>query len=97
MCTSVHLSGRDREEREMQSAVVVACLCLVLPVSTLAGGLSVREEWQSWKEQHGKVFSSEEEETKRLGVWMNNMALIEEHNKQNHSFTLRMNHFGDMV
>ena len=78
----------------MQLKAFVSC---VLLLSTVAQGLTVKEEWQSWKAQHGKEFVSEEEETLRLEIWMNNLAAIEEHNRQNHNLTLKMNHFGDLV
>ena len=95
----VRLSERVREtvEREMQFAALASCWYHVLLVSVVAQGLTVKEEWQSWKEQHGKEFTNEEEEKLRLGIWMSNLAAIEEHNRQNHNFTLKMNHFGDLV
>ena len=98
-CVKVKLSGRAKRESSfmMQLTVLVLCCYHVLLVSTVALGLTVKEEWQSWKAQHGKEFGSEEEEMLRLGIWMNNMAAIEEHNRQNHNFTLKMNHFGDLV
>ena len=98
----VRLSERVREtvKREMQFAAfkLASCWYHVLLVSAVAQGLTVKEEeWQSWKEQHGKEFTNEEEEKLRLGIWMSNLAAIEEHNRQNHNFTLKMNHFGDLV
>ena len=73
------------------------CCSTLLVVSGGVYGLNLEGRWQSWKEEHGKLFSSEKEETERMKIWKNNMAVIEEHNAQNHSFTLGMNQFGDMV
>lgn len=82
----------------MQQAAVTLCYCCsLLAVSTIVQGLSLNEKWNSWKEEHGKHFSSEVEETKRLKIWIKNLESIEEHNQQNHSFTLKMNHLGDLV
>ena len=96
-CVKARLSERAKERDMMQLKAFVLCWYHVLLLSTVAQGLTVKEEWQSWKAQHGKEFASEEEETLRLGIWMNNLAAIEEHNRQNHNFTLKMNHFGDLV
>ena len=82
----------------MQILSSVLCGFAVFLASTLAQELaSMNEKWQAWKEEHGKRFTTEQEETRRLEVWMNNLAVIEEHNRQNHSYTLAMNHFGDLV
>ena len=80
----------------MQLTAWMLC-CSTLLVSASVHGLNLEGRWQSWKEEHGKLFSSEKEEMERLKIWMKNVAIIEEHNVQNHSFTLRMNQFGDMV
>ena len=74
---------------------VTLCGCILLSVS--AQGLSVNGQWQQWKREHKKLFDTEEEESRRFGIWKSNLAAIEEHNGQNHSFTLEMNHFGDLV
>ena len=74
---------------------VTLCGCILLSVS--AQGLSANGQWQQWKREHKKLFATEEEESRRFGIWKNNLAAIEEHNGQNHSFTLEMNHFGDLV
>ena len=83
----------------MQRIVWILCCyhLLVVAVGAAVSGASVRGNWQSWKEEHGKQYSSEMEDTQKLRIWMDNLALIEDHNSQNHRFTLAMNHFGDMV
>ena len=84
-------------QRTMQFIPSVLCCFHVLAVSFSVYGQSLNQQWQEWKQQHEKIFATEQEETRRLGIWMNNMAAIQEHNLQNHSFTLKMNHFGDLV
>lgn len=58
--------------------------------------LQEEEEWFSWKRQHAKVYSSQDEGSK-WKVWRENYRKIQEHNKANHSFTLGLNEFADMV
>ena len=59
----------------------------------------LREEWSAWKVVHGKEYGSLKEETERSYVWLDNKRFIDEHNCEAdiHGYTLRMNHFGDMV
>lgn len=55
-------------------------------------------EWSAWKTYHGKSYSSETEEALRMGVWLNNMRIIEEHNSdKNNTYWLGMNKFGDLT
>ena len=72
---------------------------LVLVVSLLACSCQcmVEVEWQGWKEKHYKVYSSTDEEDSRLSIWRDNYQKIMEHNMANHSFTLSLNQFADMV
>lgn len=55
------------------------------------------EEWRTWKSVHGKYYAHPNEETARRQIWMENAARIEEHNAGNHTFTLGLNQFADMV
>ena len=57
------------------------------------------EEWNLWKDEHGKSYGSELEEVERHIVWLSNKKYIEQHNANADifGFTLAMNHFGDMV
>ena len=74
---------------------------LVLMVSWLACsgclGMVAEQEWQGWKERHYKVYSSPDEEGSRLSIWKDNYNKIVQHNMANHSFTLSLNQFADMV
>ena len=61
------------------------------------GAAMAEEEWQGWKERHLKVYSTQDEEDSRLSIWRENYQKIIEHNMANHSFTLGLNEFADMV
>lgn len=57
------------------------------------------EEWNLWKGEHEKSYGSQLEELERHLVWLSNKKYIEQHNVNAHvlGFTLKMNHFGDLV
>ena len=56
-------------------------------------------EWEAWKAQFGKKYSSEVEELSRMNIFLSNKAYIDNHNlnKEKFGFDLAMNEFGDMV
>lgn len=61
--------------------------------------LAYRKQWNLWKMEHSKTYSSEEEEIERHSIWLANKKYIEKHNRQHHKhgYTLKMNHVGDLV
>ncbi|XP_049320214.1 procathepsin L isoform X6 [Astyanax mexicanus] len=66
-----------------------------------AASVSVEDlEFNSWKLQHGKSYDSEEEESQRKMIWLNNRKLVLEHNmladQGLKSYRLGMNIFADM-
>lgn len=77
-----------RELLVLLSAVVCFGLCY--------SQLQLQEEWFTWKWQHSKVYSTNDEGSK-WRVWRENYQRIQEHNKANHSFSLGLNEFADMV
>ncbi|XP_037082408.1 procathepsin L-like [Pollicipes pollicipes] len=78
----------------MQLAVLFAL------IAAAAGSLVARHEWESFKLTHRKQYETLEQEAHRMGVFADNMRRIREHNAAaaagRHSFTLAMNHFGDL-
>lgn len=74
-------------------------LCIVLCLATVALStpLALKEEWQQWKEQHGKTYSDDVEESVRHAVWFRTFHHIQEHNKGSHPYKLGLNKFADMV
>jgi len=53
--------------------------------------------WHLWKSTHGKSYAHLAAERVRYEIWQDNLRRIEEHNKGDHSYTLGMNHFGDLT
>nr|BAG74347.1 silicatein-G2 [Ephydatia fluviatilis] len=74
---------------------------ILLCAITLAAGTNYElgREWNSWKETHGKAYSTTDEEQNRLSVWLANKRRIDHHNveAENHGFTLAMNSFSDLT
>jgi len=54
-------------------------------------------QFKLWKEHHGKMYGSDEEHETRAKIWAENVKFIHEHNKKAKSYTVEMNHFGDMT
>lgn len=75
---------------------VLVVLCTLVCYGLCYSQLQLDEEWFSWKRQHAKVYSSGDEGSKWV-VWRENYHKIQEHNKANHSFSLALNEFADMV
>uniref|UniRef100_W5KSA4 Cathepsin L.1 n=1 Tax=Astyanax mexicanus TaxID=7994 RepID=W5KSA4_ASTMX len=79
--------------------VLLAVAALVVVVG--AASVSMEDqEFESWKQEHGKSYSSEEEESQRKMSWLTSRNLVLEHNKLAdqglESYTLEMNEFADM-
>ena len=59
-----------------------------------------RKEWEAFKAEYGKVYSSSAEEEYRMLTFLGNRAYIAKHNRLAHqghySFFLKMNQFGDI-
>lgn len=75
-------------------------LCSILCLATLAvsAPLAVEEKWQQWKQQHGKIYPNEVEESMRRAVWFRTYHYIHEHNTAgSHSYQLGVNRFADTV
>ena len=81
---------------------VYVALCLCLSAVFAAPGLDpeLDNHWQLWKTWHGKNYHPKEESWRRM-VWEKNLKMIELHNLDytlgKHTFSLGMNHFGDMT
>lgn len=54
-------------------------------------------EFNSWTKHFNKVYTSLDEEFKRMSIWVKNGELIDEHNKKNLSYKLGHNQFSDLT
>lgn len=77
----------------------ILTLLPLISLALAAPKFQLGEEWQLWKSEHGKDYQSDREELERHVIWQSNKKYIEAHNQNSHilGFTLKMNHFGDMV
>ncbi|XP_043576829.1 procathepsin L-like [Chiloscyllium plagiosum] len=86
----------------MKLTLILGCVV----VSTLAAASghtfdsTLDEDWKNWKSKHGKQYTEDEENSRRM-IWEDNMRFIEQHNLEysmgKHTFTVGMNQFGDMT
>ena len=78
---------------------IIIAVISIISLATAAPRFELSEEWQLWKTEHGKGYQSQQEELERHVIWQSNKKYIEAHNQNAHilGFTLKMNHFGDMV
>ncbi|XP_018024660.1 procathepsin L [Hyalella azteca] len=88
---------------KMTECLVVA-FGLLFTLSITVGNLiesSLMEEWNQFKELHGKEYGSDAEDSFRRRVWMRNVVKIAEHNLRYYqadlSYTLAMNAYGDLL
>ena len=74
-------------------------LLILVTIVFLSGGAQslTYQEWEQWKLSHGKIYKNEKAEENRRQIWLTNYKLIEEHNRQEKSFKLALNHFADLV
>ena len=81
--------------------LILSLLFVIRTVSAVSFFDVVVQEWEEWKMLHGRNYDSQTEEKFRLKIFMENKAKIARHNMRasrgNHTFFLKMNHYGDMV
>ena len=82
----------------MEVETMKVCILLCWMVLATSSPLALEKEWQHWKQQHGKSYSNDVEESLRQAVWFRTYHHIEDHNRQpSNSFKLSLNAFADMV
>jgi len=62
----------------------------------LVFAVSLEESFGAWTRFHGKKYASQSEFNYRFAVYKENLAFIENHNRQNLGFSVAMNKFGDL-
>ncbi|XP_062983379.1 procathepsin L-like [Elgaria multicarinata webbii] len=79
-------------------AVVTWLVCLKTFSAALDPGLD--KDWEDWMSTHGKVYAKGEEAFRRA-TWEENLRRIKQHNYEAslgmHTYTMGMNHFGDLT
>jgi cathepsin L len=81
--------------------IFVALSCLLAVACAFHVNSGSKSDWEQFKAAHGKVYKSQAEENYRMGIFYTNKQHIDAHNKKYETgsvtYTLKMNHFGDML
>ena len=81
----------------------LAIFALLVACATAASVFDVTLDthWENFKLVHGKKYQHSLEETLRRLTWESNLKYVDQHNAEAesgiHTFTLKMNKYGDMV
>jgi Cathepsin propeptide inhibitor domain (I29) len=59
--------------------------------------LTIEGQFNQWTQTHNKIYSSQAEKAQRLQIFSENLKLIEDHNKKNLSYTMKLNKFADLT
>jgi len=82
-------------------AFIALCLLFVCVYSAPTFNAQLDAPWNLFKRTYEKQYTSVEEEINRRSTWEANLAMIRNHNLEadlgGHSYTLKMNQFGDMT
>ena len=72
---------------------------LSLSLLALVEGITLEQQWHSWKNEHGKVYSGKSEERLRRQIWRENVEKIQRHSNDDMvaTFSLAVNQFADLV
>jgi len=76
--------------------LLVALVVVVSSIEISPLRSSFASQWEAWKLENGKVYSSSEHD-KRFEIFKDNLRFINEHNSANLGFTVAMNSFGDLT
>lgn len=72
-------------------------MVMLIGILSTCSALPFEAQWEQWKKQHAKAYLNGKEEFKKKVVWAKNAKFIEEFNQEEHTFSLDMNHFADVV
>jgi len=74
---------------------------LLIAVTYSQAALLFQQEWGSWKDYHGKTYSTNIEEARRQMAWQDNLMYVTKHNMEaaqgKHTYTVDMNQFADLT
>jgi len=80
----------------MKCIALLAVLVAAAMAANVQTKLDVDASWTAWKLKYQKNYLGAEE-TMRQAIFNQNLAYIQKHNSQGHSFELGMNQFGDLT
>ena len=84
----------------MLRLLLVSTAALVV-VATPIPDLTLDEDWEMWKEYHGKKYDDKQSELERRMIWEENLNKINRHNLEYRmgmqTYTMDMNFYSDMV
>ena len=72
-------------------------LSILLALIGISFAAQLDVEWQQWKAKYGKVYQDDAEESVRKLIWLDSWKFVQKHNSENHSFTVKINRFADLV
>eukprot|EP00062_Callorhinchus_milii_P027046 gi/632989885/ref/XP_007883887.1/ PREDICTED: cathepsin L1-like [Callorhinchus milii] len=79
----------------------VLMVCVLVSVSTSTSVFNPDDPWETWKDFHGKTYSTQDEEKLRLKVWLQNVMKVTNHNVDfklgKSSFSLALNYLADLT
>ena len=93
---SFHFFFQQATEHNKQLALNMKTI-LVLTLLCLCVAANLETRFSEWMTKHGKSYDSEEERSYRIKVWARNERLVNQHNKEGHSWQLGMNKFADLT
>jgi len=95
MGIALHLFAETRtKEFANMKGLIILC---VLGLSHAHLETIEDQSWHLWKGLHGKSYPNMFVEKLRYAIWQDNHRRIEEFNKLNQGYYLRMNHLGDLT
>jgi len=81
----------------MKLVLLLAALCYAQSYVLNNFEYITDEGWHLWKAAHEKKYTDLGEERVRYVIWQDNLKRVEQHNTEGHTYTLKINKFGDMT
>jgi KDEL-tailed cysteine endopeptidase len=76
----------------------LALIATILMAATMTINTTQSSSWESFKNTHGKLYGSAEEESYRQAIFMTNEAMINAHNSdKTQTYTMAVNKFADLT
>jgi hypothetical protein len=72
-------------------------LFFILAIAGVFGDSNVEKLFSDWSKEHGKIYGSTEEASRRYGIFKSNLAWINQRNTELEHMTVGLNQFADMT